>query len=102
MPSYDFECEGCRFVSRKYMSISQYKEFSVNSNICDKCGAEGSLKRIVNNVLSETEKTRDQILDEAKEYAVKTVKKIMNRDERTIRDIYGDTPNPHKTKPGAE
>ncbi len=94
MPAYDFKCSVCSNEFRHFMSISEYKSFMLNDNTCISCN--GTIVRVVNSVLSEVEKTKDQIIEEAKEYAVKTVKKIIAKDERTIRDIYGSTPNPHK------
>ena len=95
MPIYNFACLNCSNEQLLEMSISELIKLKNSAIACSMC-KDGILKQKISKIQSKVERDKDYIIQEAKEDAKKIVDKIRAGDEKTINEIYGDKPNPHK------
>ena len=95
MPKYTFSCDCCSYEEELILSIANFIKKKEVTIPCEECG-HGFIIQKVKRVSSNVFKDKDQTLLEMKEEIRKTVDKVKNGDLKTINDIYGDTPNPHK------
>jgi transcription elongation factor Elf1 len=95
MPSYTFECINCKSRIEKYLSISDFKKTKLGRLKCEGCDGGHLVHKIV-SLVTNIERSNDQIILDIQEEVQKTVNKINNGDDRTIEDVYGNRLNPHK------
>jgi hypothetical protein len=95
MPRYTFNCSTCDYDEVRVMSISEFLSKKKETKNCPKCSA-GVLFQKLGRIRNKVDKDSSEIIAEIREDVKKTVQKIKSGDERTIRNIYGDTPNPQK------
>lgn len=95
MPKYTFECNKCEYEEVRTMSISEFVKNKEEKKDCPQCNA-GVLFQKLGRIRNKVDKSSSEIAAEIKEDVHKTVEKIKSGDERTIRNIYGDQPNPYK------
>lgn len=79
------------------MKVNEFLKFKKDEHLCEFC-EDGKIIQVVHLPHSKIYKDKEAILVEAKEEARKTVEKLNKGDEQTFIDIYGDKPNPLKTK----
>jgi len=77
------------------MSVPKFLKSKEEKIKCERC-KNGVLFHQIVKINSTVEKTKDQVIIEAKEEIRKTVDKIKAGDTKTINDVYGDKPNPYK------
>ncbi len=77
------------------MSISDFVKNKNETKECPGCNA-GVLLQKLGRIRNRVDRDSSEIIAEIKEDVRKTVDKIKSGDERTIRNIYGDTKNPYK------
>jgi predicted nucleic acid-binding Zn ribbon protein len=95
VPKYTFICESCQHIETQIMSITEYVKNKDEIKSCPKCDA-GVLFQQLGRIRNRVDKNSTEIMTEIREDVNKTVAKIKSGDERTIRNIYGDTKNPYK------
>lgn len=92
MPIYNLKCSICKESMQLSCSISEFKDYSLNSfkNIfCKKCNNNNFI-RIYGSISSKISRSSHEIVEIAKEDARKVVENIKNGDQYAIRDIYGE------------
>lgn len=95
MPKYTFGCDSCEHQEVRTMSISDFLKNKDEKKECPQCDA-GVLFQKLGRIRNKVDKSSSELIAEIKEDVRKTVEKVKSGDERTIRNIYGDKPNPYK------
>jgi hypothetical protein len=95
MPKYTFGCDSCEHDEVRTMSITDYVKNKDERKECPQCHA-GVLFQKLGRIRNRVDKDSTEIIADIREDVRKTVEKIKSGDERTIRNIYGDTQNPYK------
>ena len=79
------------------MNISIFIEQKTKPIICHEC-LDGYLEHQIGSINSEIERSKEEIIYKNKEEIQKIIGKMNSGDDRTIRDICGDRPNPYKVE----
>ena len=74
------------------MKISAFLIFKKKEFLCEEC-ENGKMIQIVHPSHGKIVRDKEYLVQDAKEFAKKTVKKIREGDEKTFIDVYGDSPN---------
>ncbi len=94
MPNYTIECDTCIYMIVKRMPIPSFLLWKGEAHTCPKCG--GQLRQQIAKVGMKIEKSHDQIMADIQQEVQETVRKINSGDQKAMRDVYGDSLNPHK------
>ncbi len=89
MPSYNFECQECNFITTfRFSSVSLFLS-SQNNLRCEKCSS-AELERSLTQLTSSIQRDKETILQQVMEDKNRIVEKIRQGDAKTIRNIYGE------------
>ena len=87
MPNYTFKCSECNNIFEKFMTI---KDLNESRSPCESCGSQ-NINRLFKPPSSKIRRSKEEIMEAAKDEARQIAEKISNGDQSTIRDIYGDS-----------
>tara|TARA_Y100000034_G_scaffold130702_1_gene189775 strand:+ start:1175 stop:1459 length:285 start_codon:yes stop_codon:yes gene_type:complete len=94
MAQYNFKCKNCNTTDVVIMPVLEYLTLSSENALydkeCKKCNTVCEFIRIFNSSSSKISKSKEQIVDEAKEDARKIVNKIKLGDTKAMLDVYGE------------
>jgi putative FmdB family regulatory protein len=97
MPSYDYRCDKCENFETRILKVSEYQMLKRQKNKCPECD-KGVLSQQLALVTNKIERRKDEIVQQIEEEVNTLVNKVRSGDEKAIRDVYGDKPNPYKNK----
>ena len=92
MPTYNFTCDKCDFVSSFAMSVDSFKQSKngLNNIFCKNCGEKEELTRLFTPTFGKIWKGKHELMADIKEDVKKIVKKVRSGDQSAIREIYGE------------
>ena len=86
MPNYSFKCKKCKEEFEIFLSIKQFEE---DEKKCLECGSI-DIFRMFKPPSSKIRRSKEEIIEAAKDEARQIAQKISAGDQSTIRDIYGE------------
>ena len=89
MPKYFYECKGCQSVTEVSMSVKNFLSKNASQVQCESCDSL-DVTRIFTEFSNKIDRSKEEILEKAKEDAKDVVKRIRAGDVRAIRNIYGE------------
>ena len=87
MPNYTFKCIECNNIFEKFMTIKDLNEVRLP---CESCGSQ-NISRLFKPPSSKIRRSKEEIIEAAKDEARQIAEKINSGDQSAIRDIYGDS-----------
>ena len=87
MPSYTYKCESCEEVFTKFISMDKYEKEGFGE--CDNCKSK-NLKRLFSAPSSKIKRSREEVIENAKEEARNIAREIQLGNRSLIKDIYGE------------
>lgn len=85
MPNYTYKCKDCNKEMEIFLSIKD----SDNEVKCNSCSSENML-RLFKPPSSKVKRSKEEIIESAKEEAREIIGKMEMGDQSLIRDIYGE------------
>ena len=95
MPAYNFKCKKCNSETKEFLSISQFTSGRNDIRRCIQCG-DGILLQNIKSINGIIDRKSNEIIQDAQDEARMLSDKIRRGDEKSIRDVYGETKNPLK------
>ena len=87
MPRYTFKCDSCKESFTTFMTIELYRNGEPNG--CALCSSK-KIKRLFMPPSSKINRSKQEVVDNAKEEARDIARKIEMGDQKLIKDIYGE------------
>ena len=87
MPSYTFKCESCEETFTKFVSMEKYEQ--KNFGGCEYCKST-KIKRIFFAPSSKIKRSKQEVIENAKEEARNIAREIELGNRSLIKDIYGE------------
>jgi putative FmdB family regulatory protein len=85
MPNYTYKCKDCKNINEMFISLDDFE----NEVKCKDCNST-DMSRVFKSPNSKIRRTKEEVIESAKEEARDIARKISEGNTSLIRDIYGE------------